>query len=226
MRPVSCCPFSPPCLCRPLGRRLLTQPVHCQAVLPSRRSAPLLRRQQVRPLPGAASPGFLVVNDNNPRADRGSRESCSPPSMFSAAWAGQPFAVPPPKPEPPRLRRHSSCSANHVYAGKPGNARFAPSWLGVVAAPSAPSRCALPLIAASTARCPSRPIRPSGSPVPAPARPLPMTATSAFSRAGKPGGPPELAPEQAQPPAGPLSGSLPAGQLTTLVRVADSGERS
>jgi len=186
---------------------LLTQPVLAQQAPP----APLLRRQQVRPLPGGLD-RLLVVNDNNP-------ELIVEPGILlstfdgSAGLAGQPFAVPSAHLNTP-IEGHFELFSHHVYAGKP-ETLDSTLWLGVVAAPSGAKPVRLRLISGSTALSQSfDPAQPAAPFLPLPAV-LPHDGTSAFSGPGS-----RVAAELLQNRRSPLLASewqLPAGQLTTLV---------
>jgi len=147
---------------------------------PSRRLLPLAAPPAGGGPAGRPRQAPGLSTDKQPRADRWSRESCSPPSMPSAGLAGQPFAgalrplntrlrgiraV-----QPPRLRR------------KPGKRSIPPSAWGLVAAPAAPSRCACGLIQRLDSPVPSDRSRASRAAVPPCPPLLPHDGTLAFAR--------------------------------------------
>ncbi len=108
---------------------------------------PLLRPQQVRPLPGGLD-RVPMINDNNP-------ELITAPGILLSTFdgrsslEGKPFGVPQAHLDQP-LQGRFELFSHHVYAGRPETIDSV-LWLAVVAAPRGPQPVRLRLVSGSTA---------------------------------------------------------------------------
>lgn len=181
------------------------------APAPPAPAPPVVRSQQVRPLPGGLD-RVPMVNDNNP-------ELITAPGILLSTFdgrselEGQPFTVPQAHLDQP-LQGRFELFSHHVYAGRPETIDSV-LWLGVVAAPRGPLPVRLRLISGSTAL--SQATAPGQASAPfLPLPPLlPHDGVSVYAGPGS-----RVAAELLQnvrDPALPQSWDLTPGRLTTLL---------
>jgi len=200
--------------CGPLGRRLLHQPVACQAVLAQARRLPALACAASGAAPaGRPRTRLWLFNDNNPELDRGAGNLLSP-SDASAGMGGTVRGAL--AHLNTRLRGPFRAVHHHVSTQVTENGSIPPLWLGVWAAPKRRQAGLRLRLSAARRPVPVDRSQPSGSPFcPAAAHPLtaPRPSRRAGSRVGR-----RAAPRTGRSPLlAPLSAAAGLGQLTPWV---------
>lgn len=186
---------------------LAAQPAEAQNAPP----APVIRPQQVRPLPGGLD-RIPVVNDNNPEVIRGPGILLSSFDAKALPGERQPGLTEAHLNRP--LQGPFELFSHHIYAGRPETLDSI-LWLGVVAAPRGNAPVRLRVISGSTALSQSSdPAQPAAPFLPLPPL-MPHDGTSVYAGPGS-----RVAAELLQnrrSPLVPAQWDLPPGRVTTLL---------